>query len=157
VEAVNRPDLDAGRFRWAPLVPELAVSDLERSLEFWCQDIGFSVAYDRERFAYLVLGEAQIMLEEPGADGGRWILADLRFPYGRGINLQIEVDNLDACLARLKSKGRRLIMDVEEQWYRAGPVEVGLRQFVVEDPDGYVVRLHVPIGQRQREGERTSA
>ena len=41
-------------FAFAGLSPELLVSDLARSLEFWRDLFGFSIAYERaeERFAY---------------------------------------------------------------------------------------------------------
>lgn len=37
------------------LVPELSVSDFERSLKFYCQVLGFEVEYERpeDSFAYL--------------------------------------------------------------------------------------------------------
>ncbi|MEO9168740.1 MAG: VOC family protein, partial [Aestuariivirga sp.] len=37
----------------------------------------------------------------------------------------------------------------EEKWYRAGDEEVGQRQFLVQDPDGYLLRLCQPIGRRK--------
>lgn len=48
------------------LVPELAVTDLERSMAFWCGVIGFDVRYERpeDRFAYLTLGRAHVMLDQ---------------------------------------------------------------------------------------------
>ena len=41
----------------AKLVPELLVIDLAASLRFWCELLGFMIAYDRpeEGFAYLDL------------------------------------------------------------------------------------------------------
>ncbi len=49
------------------LVPELLVTDLTRSLEFWVSYLGFHVAYERleDGFAYLDLNGAQVMLESP--------------------------------------------------------------------------------------------
>ncbi len=42
------------------LVPELAVSDWQKSRAFYCDLIGFHVVYERaeEGFAYLALGDA---------------------------------------------------------------------------------------------------
>ena len=50
------------------LVPEFLVTDLGASLAFWRDLCGFTVLYDRpeERFAYLTLGSAHLMLEEVG-------------------------------------------------------------------------------------------
>ena len=39
----------------AKLVPELLVSDIGTSIEFWCKRLGFAIAYQRpeEKFIYL--------------------------------------------------------------------------------------------------------
>lgn len=139
-------------FHWASLVPELIVSDLGRSLRFWCDLVGFRVAYERadEGFAYLGMGEAQVMLAAQ-AGMGRWITAAMEHPFGRGINLQIAVEDIAAPLARLKDDGWPLHFAPEEEWYRAGDIETGLRQFAVADPDGYLVRLSQSLGRRPAE------
>jgi hypothetical protein len=51
---------------WAALVPELDVSNIQESLSFWCDPLGFDVAYDRPaaRFSYLVKGWLQILRAE---------------------------------------------------------------------------------------------
>src|SRR5690349_18007162 len=111
----------------ARLVPELLVSDFAASLDFYVRLIGFVVKYDRpaEKFAYLDLGGAEIMIEQ---ETDFWLTAKREKPYGRGINLQIEVDDLDAVLARLSAAGIALFRPVEEAWYRAGDVYAGNRQ-----------------------------
>ena len=136
-------------FRWAALVPELIVSDLERSLRFWCGLLGFRVVYERadEEFAYLEMGPAQVMLSaQAGMD--RWITGAMEHPFGRGINLQIAVEDILAPLARLRDDDWPLHFAPEEKWYRAGDVETGVVQFAVADPDGYLVRLSQSLGQR---------
>ncbi|MDR3505138.1 MAG: VOC family protein [Acidocella sp.] len=135
---------------WAKLVPELVVSDLEASLRFWRDLIGFSVAYDRPEagFAYLDLDGAQVMLEQRSTADDQWVTGPLEAPLGRGINFQIEVPALQPVLDRLASAGWPLFMAPEEAWYRAGEVEMGQRQFLVMDPDGYLLRLAEDIGER---------
>ncbi|MGB7303070.1 MAG: hypothetical protein WBD13_02230 [Burkholderiaceae bacterium] len=44
--------------------------------------------------------------------------------------------------------GPALTVDMEDQWYRREQTEVGNRQFVVADPDGYLLRLFSPLGER---------
>ncbi len=136
-------------FGWAALVPELVVSDLVASLDFWKGLIGFETAYERpdEGFVFLHLADAQIML---AARHGmtRWLPAEMARPFGRGLNLQVTVADLDAPLSRLRQRAWPLFLDVEEAWYRAGPLEVGVRQFAVADPDGYLVRLSKRLGER---------
>ena len=136
-------------FRSADLVPELIVSNLERSLRFWCGLLGFRVVYERadEAFAYLEMRRAQVMLSsQAGMD--RWITGALEHPFGRGLNLQIAVEDIAAPLARLRDDGWQLHFAPEEKWYRAGDVETGVLQFAVADPDGYLVRLSQSLGQR---------
>jgi catechol 2,3-dioxygenase-like lactoylglutathione lyase family enzyme len=135
---------------FAALTPELDVSDLDASLRFWCDLLGFKIAFDRPaaRFAYLERGGAQIMLCQ---QNGRWLTGALDRPYGRGVNLQIMVDRLDPILAALDRAQWPLFEEPREAWYRTGPVEDGQREFLVQDPDGYLVRLAEHLGQRQPE------
>jgi catechol 2,3-dioxygenase-like lactoylglutathione lyase family enzyme len=137
---------------WAKLVPELLVADLPRSLHFWCDLLGFAVRYDRaaDGFAYLDQGGAQLMLEERRLTSRQWVSATLEAPYGRGVNLQFEVAEIALVSARLSDARWPLVMDCEERWYRAGPIDVGVRQLVVADPDGYLARPSQDLGQRPR-------
>ncbi|KMO43111.1 glyoxalase [Methylobacterium variabile] len=137
----------------AKLVPEFLVADLGLSLRFWVGLIGFRVAYDRPEagFAYLDLDGAQVMLDERSPASRQWLTGPLETPLGRGINVQIEVAAVEPVLARLEEAGWPLFMAVEDAWYRAGRVEVGQRQFLVQDPDGYLLRLGARLGERRAE------
>lgn len=132
------------------IIPELDVSDLEQSLAFYVGGCGFRVLYDRpeERFAFLDLDGAQIMLEEAKGPGRRFRTAPLEQPFGRGINLQIEVTDAAALWERIRH-ATPVIVPLEDRWYRREAVEVGNRQFVVTDPDGYMLRFCTDLGERQ--------
>ncbi|MGS4346863.1 bleomycin resistance protein [Myroides odoratus] len=136
--------------KWAALVPELVVTDIAVSLQFWCDYLGFTVLYDRpeEKFAYLTLGEAQLMLEQEDPTDRTCETGTLEKPYGRGINFQIEVEAIDPLVQRLKEVQYPVFIPVEERWYRAGEIEFGQKQFLVQDPDGYLVRLIEDLGER---------
>ncbi|WP_428542258.1 bleomycin resistance protein [Rhodopila sp.] len=136
-------------FAWARLVPELLVADLDRSLRFWRDLCGFQVAFDRpeDRFAYLDLDGAQVMLEQRGL-GRNWVSAPLEVPLGRGINFQVGVHSIQPILATLQAAGWPLFMQPERKWYRTGSFETGVEQFLVQDPDGYLIRFSAPIGER---------
>jgi catechol 2,3-dioxygenase-like lactoylglutathione lyase family enzyme len=112
--------------------------------------VGFSVLYDRpeERFAFLDLDGARLMLEEAAGPGRRFRTAPLERPYGRGVNFQIEVTNIDALHERVRKAGFDPMIPIEERWYRRGGMELGNRQFVVADPDGYMLRFFSDLGQR---------
>jgi catechol 2,3-dioxygenase-like lactoylglutathione lyase family enzyme len=129
------------------LVPELDVSDLQSSLRFWCGLLGFEVAYDRPaaRFAYLVRGPLQIML---CGRNGNWEVGELSRPFGRGINFQMNVERLTPILEALKAAEWPLFRQPNEAWYRTGDREGGQREFLVQDPDGYLLRFAENIGTR---------
>ncbi len=129
------------------LVPELDVSDLQSSLRFWCGLLGFEVAYDRPatRFAYLVRGPLQVMLCERN---GNWEVGDLSPPFGRGINFQMNIERLTPILDALNDAKWPLFRQPHEAWYRTGDREGGQRQFLVQDPDGYLLRFAENIGMR---------
>jgi catechol 2,3-dioxygenase-like lactoylglutathione lyase family enzyme len=131
----------------AKLVPELLVSDHATSRDFYVRVIGFQVRYERlaEKFSYLDLDGAALMIEQ---ETDFWTTAQRVKPYGRGINLQIEVAALDPILARLSEAGIALFRPVEEAWYRSGDTYSGNRQFLVQDPDGYLLRMFQDLGQQ---------
>ncbi|KGJ19051.1 hypothetical protein [Paracoccus sanguinis] len=134
------------------LVPELSVSDFPAALAFDLR-LGWAVVHDRpeDEFAPLRLGEgpqaAEVMLD--GLRTGRNFDADLTAadrPFGRGLNLEITAPALAPPL------DHPLALPVEEMWYRAGAVETGVRQFIVADPDGYLLRFSEPLGTRPYAG-----
>ncbi|HEY8913291.1 VOC family protein [Lacisediminihabitans sp.] len=128
------------------LVPELLVTDLAASLDFWGALCGFEVLYDRpeEGFAYLHSGPSHIMLDQIGI-GRDWIPGPLEKPFGRGVNLQISVAAIAPLVERLSSAGWPLFMAPETRWYQTGHTRAGLSQFLVQDPDGYLVRFASPL------------
>lgn len=131
------------------LVPELSVTDYEASRHFWCDLVGFSLRYERpeEGFGYLVLGNAHLMLDQINR-GRTWETGALEPPLGRGINFEVQVENVDTVLRSIESAGWPIFVAPEEKWYRASDIEIGVRQFLVQDPDGYLLRLQQEIGER---------
>ncbi|MDO5613787.1 MAG: VOC family protein [Paracoccus sp. (in: a-proteobacteria)] len=133
------------------LVPELTVTDFDASLRFYRDILGWQVIYDRpeDSFAYLRMGGADLMIDAPsvGRNFDQSLTAADR-PFGRGMNLEITVDEVQPLLDALAEKGWPLILPDEEKWYRAGDHETGQRQFVVADPDGYYLRFCQLLGTR---------
>lgn len=136
---------------FAAPVPEFVVGDLATSLCFWCDVLGFRVAYQRseDNFAYLERGRAQVMLE---VSGGNWQTGDWERPLGRGINFQILVESLQPLIDALAGAKWPLFRAPHDAWYRIGDQEGGLRQFLVQDPDGYLLRFAQPLGRRPISG-----
>jgi hypothetical protein len=57
------------------------------------------------------------------------------------------VDKLDPILARLDEAGIALFRPVEDAWYQIGDIYGGNRQFLVQDPDGYLLRIFEDLGR----------
>lgn len=132
---------------FAPLVPELDVFDLEKSKRFWCDILGFQIAYQRPEngFVYLELQRSQIMLCQRN---GKWETGHLDRPLGRGINFQMFVASVDPMLGALERANWPLFEECHVAWYRIGDKEKGSRQFLVQDPDGYLLRFAQDLGDR---------
>jgi len=134
---------------WAPLVPELTVTNIEVSLRFY-RAAGFSVRFDRDQppFAYLDLGSAQLMLEQ--VHESAWNTAPLEHPFGRGVNLQIEVSDCSDIEDSLRQEGYTLFRSAQDTWYQIdGTIEEGQREMLAHDPDGYLLRFSQPLGRRR--------
>jgi catechol 2,3-dioxygenase-like lactoylglutathione lyase family enzyme len=133
--------------KFNPLVPEFSVSNLSRSRAFYVDALGFKVEYERpaNKFMYLSFQDSQIMIEETN---GHWATGVLEHPYGRGINFQFHVENVNDLVESLRAKGIPLFRPLTEAWYRGGDVLIGVSEFLVQDPDGYLLRFAQEIGSK---------
>ncbi len=131
------------------LVPELMVTDFRKSLHFYTKILDFSINYQRpeEGFAFLFLGDAQLMIDEI-VPNSRWKTGTFEYPLGRGINFEIDIENAQALCDKLKKHNIPVFMEIEEKWYRKDDREVGNKQFLVQDPDGYLLRFAEDLGER---------
>lgn len=153
------------------LVPELDVADLAASLRFYARVLEFRILFERraERFIYLERKGVELMIQEARGPGRRFRTAPLEQPYGRGVNFQLRVEDIDAMHARAVEAAVDIVAPMEERWYAVdvaetggrwetkGPTQSGNRQFVVADPDGYLWRPFRDLGTRPAAGvERES-
>ncbi len=141
------------------LVPELYVTDIRRSVHFYCEILGFKLEYERPEsgFAAVSFEGSHLMLEQtpsllPASDEafkrGQWRTAELEYPFGHGINFEFAIADLEAAHARIKHHNYPIRLDIHEKWYRVGDQEAGVRQFLIQDPDGYLLRFQQDIGIR---------
>jgi catechol 2,3-dioxygenase-like lactoylglutathione lyase family enzyme len=134
---------------WAWLIPELSCTDLQKSLAFYLFALGFNVRFQRDGLAFIERGKLQIMLEQAGEG---WETGVLERPLGRGVNFSMEVDDVDALYAQLP-QDVVIFRPIAENWYREETREHGQREFLVQDPDGYLLRFTQSLGMRDYIGE----
>ena len=122
------------------LIPELTVDDIERTKDFYINKLGFRLEYERseDRFAFLSLHGNQIMFEQ---ENGHWSVGVMEHPYGRGINFEMSVPDAGELYRRVLGQGITPFRELRESRYRSGDGYVVQREFLVQDPDGYLLRF----------------
>jgi catechol 2,3-dioxygenase-like lactoylglutathione lyase family enzyme len=125
------------------LVPELDVADIEKALSFYTGVCGFRVRYERpeEHFAYLEREGVELMLQAAEGPGRRFRTAPLEAPFGRGLNLQIEVSDVRHLYDSVIGAGLEPVVELEQRHYRVEESLVLSEQFVIADEDGYLLRF----------------
>ena len=115
------------------------VDDVDRAIDFYTAQLGFEeVMHPAPTFAMLSRGELRFILSATGGGpGGGAAMPDGSVPAPGGWNrIQIEVDDLDATVHRLRGAGAHFRSEVIEG--------VGGRQVIVEDPAGNPIELFQP-------------
>ncbi|MBY6932322.1 bleomycin resistance protein [Clostridium botulinum] len=122
------------------LVPELSVEDIEKSKEFYIDILGFKLEYERieDKFAFISFEEAQIMIEEINE---YWNTATLEYPFGIGINFQINVSSVDGIISSLNKNNVEVFRDVKINTYEGNGEAYVEKEILVQDPDGYLLRF----------------
>ena len=113
------------------------VSDVARCVDFYRDRLGFKVEmHPGPGFAALSRDDLRLYLNAPGAGSAGKAGED---PEPGGWNrFQIETDDLDGLIGRLRDAGARF-----RGTLATGP---GGRQILLEDPSGNVIELFEPAG-----------
>lgn len=133
---------------WNENIPELSVTSLENSLKFY-KTAGFEVKYNRpeNKFTFISLNNIQFMLQEL-SDNDKWNVGELKYPFGNGINFQLEVEDIDKIYNNFKNNNYAIAFDIEENWYRQNDKILGNKEFLIQDPDGYLLRFMQDLGKK---------
>ena len=126
--------------KYNSLIPELSVSDINKSKEFYLK-IGFIIKYERKenKFCFLELEDNQIMIEE---NNDNWNTGDMEYPYGRGINISMQVSDVNKMYNDLKDKKIKFFKELEIHTYRVNDIDYNDTEFLIQDPDGYLLRFN---------------
>jgi catechol 2,3-dioxygenase-like lactoylglutathione lyase family enzyme len=115
------------------------VDDVDRAISFYTDILGFKLdLHPAPGFASLSRGDLQLLLNRPGAGGAGQSMPDGKRPAPGGWNrIQIEVEDLEATVEKLKKAGAR--------FRNAIVTGNGGKQILVEDPAGNPVELFQPF------------
>ena len=117
------------------LTPNLVVASVERSLAFYVDTLGFArgmTVPDESPFVFasvtsgpveIFFNDAAAAIKEYPAFGGR--------PIGATGTMFIELEGIEAFHERIGATVN-IVMPLVTQFY-------GMREFAIEDPDGYVI------------------
>jgi len=133
---------------WAMAITEMMVSDYPAAFAFWTEVLGFAPSFIRpeQKLAHLVHPDgAQVMVYERDGD---WEVAAMEPPFGRGVVVQVFVANVGAVAARVEAAGVPFYVGLREKWRDWGDRMGGQREFLVQDPDGYLVMVAQRLGER---------
>jgi catechol 2,3-dioxygenase-like lactoylglutathione lyase family enzyme len=138
--------------RYNHLIPELSVSDFNKSKKFYVNVLGFKVEYDRpeSNFAYLSFQGSQLMI-----DGGNnkenspWYTGKLEYPRGRGVHFQLDIDDLRPLIKSLKKHNYPIKVAAKDYWYRQGKFMMGMKGLLIMDPDGYLLMFNQDLGKKK--------
>lgn len=115
------------------------VEDVDAAVDFYTSLLGFEVKMrPAPGFAALGRGELMLLLNAPGAGGAGQEMPDGSVPGPGGWNrFQLEVEDLDAMVARLKEEGATFRNEIV--------VGRGGKQVLLDDPSGNAVELFESI------------
>ena len=117
------------------ITPNLIVSDVERSLAFYRDVLGFSVDVtvpDAAPYVFAAVrsGGVEVFLNAPGPAVAEYPAFKDR-PIGGTLTLFMEVTGVREAHAALKDRVK-VVMPLEKKWY-------GSTEFAFADPDGYLI------------------
>jgi uncharacterized glyoxalase superfamily protein PhnB len=126
------------------LTPNLLVASVERSLAFYVDTLGFARGLTVPEqspfvFASVTGGTLEIFFND-AATAVKEYPAFTGKPIGATGTMFIEMEGIDAFHDAVKPKVK-ITMPIHTQWY-------GMREFAIEDPDGYVITFAERVPQK---------
>lgn len=123
------------------LIPELTVQDIEKTRKFYLDVLGFQLEYERkeDKFLFLSFEGSQFMFEQMHQEG--WNVAQMEYPFGRGVNFSIETDHIEEIYQQLVCNQYPIFRPMMISKYESNGEYLEQKEFLVQDPDGYLLRF----------------
>jgi len=123
------------------MVPELSVSNIATSKTFYIDVLNFKLEYERieDKFAFISFDGVQLMLDEITNES--WNTGIMEFPFGRGINFQFFVDDINNIIHKLSTNNITLFKKPFVSEYRINNDIQIFKEILVQAPDGYLLRF----------------
>lgn len=120
------------------LTPNLVVRDVEKSIRFYCDELGFELDKHVPNqppfvFASVRAGGVEIFLNQYETAVEEYP-AFAEKPLGGTLTLFLLMQGIDALYHEICSNGVKVVMPIETKFY-------GVREFAITDPDGYILTL----------------
>ena len=129
------PDRDAAVVRYE-------VTDLDRSVGFYTQHLGFHLVKRAGPVATVGRGALDLLLSDPKASGAKPMPDGAKQSPGGWNRIVVYVDDLDASIAAIEREVHF------RNTIESGP---GGRQILLDDPDGNPIELHEPPKQAPKQ------
>jgi catechol 2,3-dioxygenase-like lactoylglutathione lyase family enzyme len=115
------------------------VNDVDAAIPFYTGMLGFKLEmHPAPGFASLSRGDLQLLINRPGAGGAGQAMPAGQHPAPGGWNrIQIEVEDLEATVEKLKGAGARFRNEIV--------TGNGGKQILIEDPSGNPIELFQPF------------
>ena len=122
------------------LIPELTVLDIKRTKHFYVDVLNFKIEYERleDRFVFLSFENNQMMFEQ---ENGHWSVGILEYPFGRGVNFEMTISDVEGLYKRILNFNIKPFRELKLSNYRNGDEYIVQKEFLVQDPDGYLLRF----------------
>ena len=129
--------------KFKKLTPNLVVSSVEASINFYCNVLDFKRGMIVPETPPYVFGS--VVSTAGAADGVEIFFNDQKavaedYPalgtrsIGGSLTLFIEVEGIEEILAAVSKSGAKITMPLKDQFY-------GMREFAFEDPEGWVITV----------------
>jgi uncharacterized glyoxalase superfamily protein PhnB len=117
------------------LTPNLIVADVQRSMDFYRDVLGFTIAQtvpDDGPFVFAIVqrGGVEVFFNAPEPARAEYPILAAR-EIGGTLTLFMHVKGIREAYEQLKGRVT-VVMPLEKKWY-------GVTEFAITDPDGYVV------------------